>query len=122
MPPKLIFKMDGIDATIFLLLALGLLLPLNHVFGFHPIYLRCLIVYAFLLLTYDTFCWRTAEEEWKPKMAFLIALNTFFILIGTVVLLHPEYRPDVFGVIYLLGELSIVLALITIQIKSLKEK
>lgn len=122
MSPKEIFKLDGIGAATSLLLALGLLLPLNHVFKFHPIYLGCLIGYALLIVAYDTFCWRTADVQWKPKMMFLIGLNTLFVLAGIAVLLNQNYRPDVLGMIFLLIELSIVLVLIFIQVKSLKEK
>jgi hypothetical protein len=122
MSPKLIFKLDGSGAGISLLLALVMLLPLNHLFGFAPIYLGCLIVYAVFLLAYDIFCWRTVDIQWKPKMKVLIALNTSFMLAGVAVLLNQKYRPDVLGVIYLLGELFIVLVLIVIQVKSLKEK
>ncbi len=122
MSPKMIFKLDGIGACLSLLLALVVLLPLNHLFGFDPRYHGFLIVYASLLMAYDIFCWRTADVQWKPKMTVLIALNTFFILTGITVLLNQTYRPDVLGMIYLLGELFIVLVLVVIQIRSLKEK
>ena len=122
MSAKLIFKMDGIGASISLLLTLVLLLPLNHVFGFAPLYLGCLIIFASLLMAYNLFCWRTADVQWKPKMKGLIALNSPFMLIGITVLLHPAFRPNILGVLYLLGELVIIFVLITIQFRSLKEK
>lgn len=115
MYPKMIFKLDGIGAGISLLLTLVLLLPLNYLFEFRPIYLVCLMVYAAFLTVYDFFCWFTSDVRWKPKVKVLMMLNIFFMLVGAAVLLHPEYRPSVFGVIYLLGEIAIVFILTIIQ-------
>lgn len=115
MYPKMIFKLDGIGAGISLLLTLVLLLPLNHLFEFQPIYLVYLMVYAAFLTVYDFFCWHTADVRWKPKVKVLIMLNTFFMLVGAAVLLHQEYRPGVLGVIYLLGEIAIVFILTIMQ-------
>ena len=122
MSTKSVFKLDGIGAAFSLLLALIVLLPFKHLFGFAPIYLGYQVIYAASLLAYDIFCWRTSDSQWRPKMRALIALNTFFVSLGVTVLLSPKYRPDVFGVLYLLGELSIVIVLIVIQLKTLKEK
>jgi hypothetical protein len=122
MAPKSLFKLDGIGAGISLLLALVLVQPLNNLFGFHPLYLGCLIMYAAFLLMYDIHCWCTSDINWKPKVRFLIAFNTLFILIGAAVLLHPEYRPAVLGTLYLLGEMLIILVLIVIQFKALNER
>lgn len=120
--PVTLFKVDGMGAAISLLLALALLLPLNRYFGFQPVYLGFLILYAALILTYDIHCWRTAGERWKARMRILIALNAGFLLTGLGVLLHPDLRPDLLGVIYLLGEMLIVFALLVLQARSLKEK
>ncbi|WKZ36703.1 MAG: hypothetical protein QY332_02015 [Anaerolineales bacterium] len=120
--PKSLFKLDGTGTGISLVLALVLLLPLNNLFGFHPLCIGGLIVYAAFLLMYDIHCRRMADVNRKPKVGFLIVFNTLFMLISATVQLYPEYRPTVLGTLYLLGEIIIIFVLIVIQFKTLKEK
>jgi hypothetical protein len=119
--PGNVFLLDGTGALLSAVLLVFLVAPFESFFGLSSKIAYYLSIPAFCFALYSLSCYFLHVRHWKPYMR-LIAIANFVYCCVTFGLVVQQYRSlTVFGILYFLGELIIILSLIGIELKTIKE-
>ncbi|MEM6771982.1 MAG: hypothetical protein AAF597_15495 [Bacteroidota bacterium] len=116
MLPRNLFLLDATGALLSALL-LGVVLPLLHeAIGIPLNTLYWLAALALVFAVYSFTCYYRAPENWRPYLRFIACVNLLYCcLTAGLVFLHEENT--VFGVLYFVGEIIVVVILALFELR-----
>lgn len=87
--PRRIFLVDGLGACLTAILLLGVLVPLEYVFGMPAKVLYVLGAIAGVLAVYSLVCYRLAGQRWRPLLRAVSLANLLYccLTLGLVIAL-----------------------------------
>jgi hypothetical protein len=119
--PGNIFLLDGMGALLSAVLLVFLVAPFESFFGLSPKIAYYLSIPAFCFSLYSLSCYFLHVRHWKPYMR-LVAIANFVYCCVTFGLVVQQYRLlTVLGILYFLGEIIIILSLISIESKTIRK-
>lgn len=119
--PKKLFLIDCLGALISAFL-LGVVLVLFEEFiGMPKEVLYYLALIACIFAVYSFFCYFHFPNNWQPFMKAIAIANLLYCLttIGLVIYFYSQLTT--LGAMYFLGELAIIIALISLELKTASE-
>ena len=116
--PRQLFLIDSLGALVTACLTGLVLTRFEAVFGIPLMVLYKLAIVALIYAVYSISCYCFIKTNWKPFLTAIAIANSIyiFITIGLVFFFYPKV--SVLGLIYFLGELTIIAGLVFIEIKT----
>jgi hypothetical protein len=117
---KNIFLIDGIGALISMI-SLGAVLPALEGFIGMPAHILYLLAVApALYLVFDAYCFFFLRHPDAKYLSAIIGANTLYCLVSAGVLIHHFDSLTGWGILYFVGELLVLLALIVYEARVFK--
>lgn len=115
--PIQLFLIDGIGAVITGLLTGLVLTYFESFFGMPKLVLIPLALVAFIFAIYSFTCYFTIKKHWRFYLKIIAIANFLYccVTFGFGIIYFNQLT--IFGVLYFIGEIIIVLTLVTIELK-----
>lgn len=120
--PKSIFLADGFGALLTALLLFFVIRTFNYFFGLSKITLEYLSLIALIFSVYSILCYFLIKNNWKPFLKIICASNIFYCLLTFSIILNKYESISAFGIVYFLGEIAVIIGLVILEIKTIREK
>ena len=114
--PKRLLLIDILGALITTILLLLVVKNFNQFFGITPSQINTLAIIAFLICSFGTVCWFKNKKNWKPILLILASFNLLYCL-TTFWVLNSSTNLTIYGIVYFLIEILIILVLAFLEIK-----
>lgn len=114
--PKRLFLIDGLGAIVSAFLLGVVLVKWQKIFGIPPSTLYILAAIPIFFAIYDFYCYRKGNGKSGIMLKAIAILNLLYccISIGFAIYHHQEIK--LFGWIYILNEVAIIIALVIIEL------
>ena len=118
--PKFVFLFDALGALLTSTLIGGLLVAYQSYIGLSFTWLYILASLAAVFTIYSSVCATLIRRNWKPFLKIIITANALYacLTVLLMVLYHKEMTG--WGFAYFIGEILIILGVIWLEIKTLK--
>ncbi len=113
--PKKIFLVDGLGAMLSAFLLVFVLARFEPIFGIPPEPLYFLSIIPILFAVYDLYAYQKKHQKTGPLLKGIALLNLIYCLISIGLILYHFATITLFGWLYILLEIVIVLILATIE-------
>lgn len=113
--PKNIFLLDSFGALLTALLLFFLLRVFNTYFGISKTIIVSLSVIALIFSIYSMLCFFLANNNWQLFLRIIIIANILYCVLTFIVVLNYWNSITLLGILYFLGEIFIILALVYLE-------
>ncbi|CAD0007338.1 hypothetical protein [Flavobacterium chungangense] len=120
--PKNIFLLDGFGALLTTLLLFFVLRTFNDFFGLSKSILGYLAALALVFSIYSIFCYFLVSDNWKSFLKIICAANIFYCFLTIGILVFNYHNISIFGIAYFLGEIAVIVGIVFLEIKMIREK
>ncbi len=120
--PKNIFLIDSFGAMLTTILLFFILKNLNEFFGLPKDIFEYLSIIAFSFFVYSINCYFLVKQNWKPFLKIICTANILYCTLIFGILIYNYKSVSVFGIIYFLAEMAIIIGLLTLEMKIIKSK
>lgn len=117
-PAKKLFLIDSIGALLSAFLLGMVLANFENAFGIPKNVFYSLSAIACLFLLYSSTCFLFLKENWKPYLTIIAIGNLFYCCLTIGMLLYFYRTVTVLAWIYFIGEVTIIVALATLELKT----
>lgn len=115
--PKILFVIDAIGAALSAFL-LGIVLPkFQTTVGIPSSTLTFLASFPVLFLVFDMFAYKSEVKNIKRNLFLIATLNIFYVAMSIFFLWFHQKDITSLGLVYFIGELVILIALVYLQVK-----
>ena len=112
-----IFLLDAAGALVSVVL-LGVVLPsLEPFLGMPGSALKPLALWALVCLVYSSTCYLRAGERRPRWLRGVVLLNSLYCVATALLVVHHFGRLTLWGVVYFLGELAVILCLVAFELR-----
>lgn len=115
---KTVFLVDGLGALLTATLLMAIVCPFNVHFGMPPEFLPLLSITALAFAAYSLSCYLFNAS--KKFLLPIILANLTYCLLTLSLAIYFWHHLTFLGITYFLGEILIVIALISLELKTLK--
>lgn len=119
--PQKLFLIDGLGAILSAFLLGVVLIRFEQVFGIPSKTLYFLAIIPIFFAIYDLYCYRKKHQKVGLLLKGIAILNLIYCLISVALINHHLNTITIFGCIYFLIEIIIVLILMSIEFKVAKK-
>lgn len=120
--PKNLFLLDGLGALLTALLLSFILRTFNGFFGLTKNTFGYLSLIALVFSFYSVTCYFLVNKKWKSYLKIICIANILYCILTFGVLIYNYQKISAFGAIYFLGEITIILGIVYLEIKTLKKQ
>jgi len=117
-----IFLLDCCGALLTTLLIFFVLRPFNDFFGLSKDTLKYLAVLALLFSLYSVSCCFLVSNNWKSFLKIICIANILYCIITIGILFYNFPNISIFGIAYFLGEIAVIVGIVFLEIKIIREK
>ncbi len=117
-----IFLLDSLGALLTSILLYFILRNFNDFFGLTKDIFEYLSIIAFLFFIYSLSCYFLIKQNWKSFLKIICAANILYCLLTFGILIYNYESVSIFGSIYFLAEIAVIIGLVTLEIKIIKSK
>ncbi|UUF13911.1 MULTISPECIES: hypothetical protein [Flavobacterium] len=119
--PKNIFLIDAIGALLTFILLFLVLRSFNSFFGLSKTTLEYLSLLALIFSIYSFTSFFLAKNNWKIYLKIICTANILYCVFTFGILLYDYKSISIFGVVYFLGEIIIIIGIVILEIKSISK-
>jgi len=119
---KQLFLVDGLGAVVTALLLSQVLARWEPLFGMPKSVLFVLAGIAGCFAVYSLLCHFLVEKNWRPYLRGIAIANTLYCCLTLGLVVYRYEALTWLGIAYFLGEIMLVLFLVTVEVKKSKEK
>ncbi|MDY7395658.1 hypothetical protein UMM65_10425 [Aureibaculum sp. 2210JD6-5] len=116
--PKILFLVDGFGALLSAFLLGIILTSYQSAFGMPKNVLFFLASFPCLFMIYDFYCYFQINEKWNYFLKAIAIANIIYCFISITMLFYHFQKLTSLGLIYFLFELTIVIIIATIELKT----
>lgn len=119
--PKRLFLLDGLGALTSAGLLFFLLAGFEDIFGMPKAVLHVLSLIAIFFAAYSFSCFLIVKKNWKVFLSLIAAVNIIycFITLGYVIYDYPQLTT--LGLLYFIGEIAVILALVYLELNAVRK-
>lgn len=115
--PKTIFLIDSLGAWLSAFFLFAVLRPYHELVGLPENVLALLAGIAISLSVFSLSAYFWARTKWRVFLGTVALMNTLYVLFTLVILVIHRETLSLWGLLYFIGELFIVLTLIGVEIR-----
>lgn len=115
--PKTLFLIDGLGALLSAFLLGVVLTSFEEFFGMPRIVLYSLSFLAVLFAVYSSLCYLKTPENWPTYLKTIAILNLLYCFVTIGLVFHFFEQLTMFGIIYFVCEIFVILTLASIELK-----
>lgn len=119
---KNIFLVDGFGALLTTILLFFLLRNFNDFFGLPKDIFEYLSIIAFAFFAYSISCYFLVKENCKSFLKIICTVNILYCILTFGILIYNYKSVSIFGTIYFLVEIAVIIGLVTLEIKIINSK
>ncbi len=116
--PKRLFLIDGLGALLSAFLLGVVLVKLESIFGIPATALYILAFLPCIFALYDLYCYLRVKKNQKYFLTAIAFMNLIYCFVSIGIVLQHYQKITAFGWGYILIEILILIALITIELKT----
>ncbi|PBI86814.1 hypothetical protein BSF41_32710 [Flavobacterium sp. ACN2] len=120
--PKNIFLVDGFGALLTTILLFFVLRNFNDFFGLSKDIFEYLSIISCTFFVYSISCYSLVKQNWKSFLKIIYTANILYCILTFGILIHNYESISIFGIIYFLVEIAVIIWLVTLEIKIIKSK
>ena len=120
--PKKIFIVDSFGALLTSILLFFILRIFNDFFGLSKEVFEYLAIIAFTFFVYSISCYFLIKQNWKSFLKIICTANILYCLLTFGILIYNYESVSIFGIIYFLAEIAVIIGLVTLEIKITNSK
>ncbi|SHG25461.1 hypothetical protein SAMN05444388_10218 [Flavobacterium johnsoniae] len=120
--PKNIFLLDSFGALLTTILLYFILRNFNDFFGLSKDIFERLSIIAFIFFTYSISCYFLVKQNWKSFLKIICGANILYCLLTFGVILYNYETISIYGTIYFLAEIAVIIGLVILEMKIIKSK
>jgi len=120
--PKNIFLVDGFGALLTTILLFFVLRNFNDFFGLSKDIFEYLSIISCTFFVYSISCYSLVKQNWKSFLKIIYTANILYCILTFGILIHNYESISIFGIIYFLAEIAVIIWLVTLEIKIIKSK
>ncbi|CAC9975373.1 hypothetical protein FLAPXU55_03086 [Flavobacterium panici] len=117
--PKNIFLIDAVGASLTFILLFLVLRTFNNFFGLSKTTLEYLSLLALAFSIYSFICFFLAKNNWKLYLKIICTANILYCILTFGIILYYYRSISIFGIVYFLGEIIIIIGIVILEIKSI---
>ncbi len=114
--PKRLFLLDGVGALVTAALLLGLLAPMEDLFGMPRWNLYPLSGIAMVFAAYSLACHFLLRRRWRPFLRAIAYANLAYCCLTLVSMIYLSQSLTALGIAYFAGEIIVVLGLVGLEL------
>ncbi len=115
--PRKLFLLDGAGAILSVFLLGFVLVKLEGFFGIPKNTLYFLTVWPLLFAIYDLYCYCTFNKNWNRYLTVIAIFNLMYCCLSIGLALYHALQITIFGWIYIVVEVMIVIAIAILELK-----
>lgn len=115
--PKRLFLIDSLGALLSAFLLGVILVQFESTFGMPRQVLYFLSFIACIFALYSFFCYLRIPQNWRPFLKAIAFANLIYCCITIGLLFYFRQKITVWGMIYFILEIGIVISLVSIELK-----
>lgn len=119
---KNIFLLDSFGALLTSILLYYIFRNFNDYFGLSKDIFELLSIIAFIFFAYSISCYFLVKQNWKSFLKIICAANILYCLLTFGIILYNYETISIYGTIYFLAEIAVIIGLVTLEIKIIKSK
>ena len=119
--PKKLFLVDGVGASLSAFFLLALVCNFETYFGMPSLTVMNLAVIAICFALYSFTCAFRIKRIIRLNLIIICIANLLYYLITTILAVKHHTQLTTLGKVYFIGEILIILALVWIEAKTIKE-
>lgn len=119
--PKNIFLIDCYGALLTTILLFSVIRTFNTFFGLSKTTLEYLSLLAFIFSIYSLTCFFLAKNNWKLYLKIICTANILYCILTFGIILYYYRSISIFGIVYFLGEIIIIIGIVILEIKSISK-
>lgn len=120
--PKKIFFLDTFGALLTSILLYFILRNFNDFFGLPKDIFEYLSIVAFIFFAYSISCYFLVKQNWKSFLKIICVANILYCLLTFGVILYNYKTISIYGTIYFLAEIAVIIGLVILEMKIIKSK
>jgi len=119
---KNIFLLDSFGALLTTILLLFVVRNFNIFFGLPKNIFEYLSIIAFAFFVYSISCYFLVKQNWKPFLKIICTVNILYCLLTFVIILYNYKTISIYGIVYFLAEIVVIIALVVLEMEIIKSK
>ncbi len=119
--PKNIFLLDSFGALLTTILLYFVLRNFNDFFGLSKDVFEYLTIISFTFFIYSISCYLLVKKSWKSFLKIICTANILYSLLTLGIILYYCQSISVFGIVYFLAEIVVIIGLVFLEIKTIKQ-
>lgn len=120
--PKNIFLVDSFGALLTSISLYFILRNFNAFFGLSKEIFEFLSIIAFAYFVYSISCYFLVKQNWKSFLKVICTANILYCALTFGILVYNYESVSIFGIIYFLVEITIIIGLVSLETKLIKSK
>lgn len=120
--PKNIFLVDSFGALLTSILLYFILRNFNAFFSLSKEIFEFLSIIAFVFFVYSISCYFLVKQNWKLFLKVICSANIVYCVLTFGILVYNYESVSIFGIIYFLVEITIIIGLVSLEKKLIKSK
>lgn len=120
--PKKIFLLDSFGALLTTILLYFFLRNFNDFLGLPKYVFEYLSIIALLFFIYSISCYFIVKQNWKSFLKIICTANILYCLLTSGIILHNYETISVYGIVYFLAEIAVIIGLVALEMKIIKSK
>lgn len=120
--PKNIFLLDSFGALLTTVLLYFILRTFNDFFGLPKYIFEYLSITAFIFFLYSISCYFLVNQNWKSLLKIICTANILYCILTLGILIYNHESVSIFGIIYFIAEILIIIGLVVLEMKIIKSK
>ncbi len=120
--PKNIFLLDSFGALLTTVLLYFILRTFNDFFGLPKYIFEYLSITASLFFLYSISCYFLVNQNWKSLLKIICTANILYCILTLGILICNYESVSIFGIIYFIAEILIIIGLVVLEMKIIKSK
>ncbi|UWY27804.1 hypothetical protein N4T20_19025 [Flavobacterium sp. TR2] len=120
--PKNVFLLDAFGALLTSILLYFIFRNFNDFFGLSKDIFERLSIIAFIFFAYSISCYFLVKQNWKSFLKIICVANILYCLLTFGVILYNYKTISIYGTIYFLAEIAVIIGLVILEMKIIKSK
>jgi ABC-type long-subunit fatty acid transport system fused permease/ATPase subunit len=119
---KNVFLLDSLGALLTTILLFFILRNFNAFFGLPKYVFEYLSIIALLFFIYSISCYFIVKQNWKSFLKIICTANILYCLLTSGIILYNYETISVYGIVYFLAEIAVIIGLVALEMKIIKSK
>ncbi len=119
--PKNIFLLDSFGALLTTILLYFVLRNFNDFFGLSKDVFEYLTIISFTFFIYSISCYLLVKKNWKSFLKIIFTANILYCVLTLGIILYYCQSISFFGIVYFLAEIVVIIGLVSLEIKTIKQ-